>query len=90
LLLISARTLSSPPPSGALGAAGSDTLFEYSRDFACPSDPTVYVNDVYAPDFPNVATSTELHKRMIFCKLLTNNPCNIHVIAGCFLFGFLP
>lgn len=44
---------------GDLGEVSSDTTFEYPREFACPSDPTAYVNGVYIKAYPNTATIDE-------------------------------
>ena len=44
---------------GSLGTASGDKTFEYSRDFKCPTDPSMYTNGKYTKTFPNTATIVE-------------------------------
>jgi hypothetical protein len=42
-----------------LGSASDDYTFEYTRDFACPTDEGMYTDGVYTRSFPNYAEFDE-------------------------------
>jgi hypothetical protein len=70
---------------GALGSASADKTFDYTGDFACPTDTSLYKDGVYTKTTVNTATITETgQKDSATVKLNCYLPLVAKTAAGTF------